>query len=216
MDLYWKYEVWARKRHSEIDSLFNATGCIYAMRRSLARPLPADTLVDDAILPLRAFFEGYRVILDPEAIAYDYPAVAGTEFRRRLRTLAGLWQVYARLPELFTSRDRMRYHFISHKFGRLMLPWAVSVFLVSTISLGPSRLRFFLVLAEAVCLLPAVCDWFVSSDSPLKRFTSPAKTLLVMNVASMASVAVFFVPASRLWTKTLMQAASGHAGATRD
>src|SRR5579863_144119 len=59
MDLYWRYEIWARQIHSRIDSLFTTTGCIYAMRRALAEPLPADTLSDDAVLPLRAFFRGY-------------------------------------------------------------------------------------------------------------------------------------------------------------
>src|SRR6516165_64885 len=47
-DLYWRYELWTRKRHSEIDSLFTATGCIYALRRELAVALPPDTLSDDA------------------------------------------------------------------------------------------------------------------------------------------------------------------------
>ena len=28
MDLYWRYEIWARGRQSAIDSLFNTTGCI--------------------------------------------------------------------------------------------------------------------------------------------------------------------------------------------
>ena len=125
MDLYWRYEVWAREKQSRIDSIFTATGCIYAMRRKLARPLPPDTLSDDAALPLLAFFKGYRVIFDPAAIAMDYPAVAGTEFRRRFRNLAGLWQTFARNPQLFSSGNRMRFHFLSHKFGRLMLPWAI-------------------------------------------------------------------------------------------
>jgi cellulose synthase/poly-beta-1,6-N-acetylglucosamine synthase-like glycosyltransferase len=205
MDLYWRYEVWARKRHSEIDSLFTATGCIYAMWRKLALPLPADTLIDDAVLPLRAFLKGYRVILDTNAIAYDYPAVAGSEFRRRLRTLAGLWQVWARLPELFTGRNRMRYHFLSHKFGRLMLPWAILLFLISTVFLPPSWVRLVLLCSEASWLLLAFCNSFVPPSSPLKRLTSPARTLLVMNIASMAAVAVFFVPATKLWNTTQMQ-----------
>ena len=37
--LYWRYEKWMRKRLSEIDSTFGATGCIYAMRRKLAPAL---------------------------------------------------------------------------------------------------------------------------------------------------------------------------------
>ena len=205
MDLYWRYEVWARKRHSEIDSLFNATGCIYAMRRELALPIPANTLIDDAMLPLRAFLGGYRIILDTQAIAYDYPAVAGTEFRRRLRTLGGLWQVSARLPQLFTAANRMRFHFLSHKFGRLVLPWAILLFLISSLFLPTSGFRTFLLGAEAAWLFLALANGLVPSGSSLKRLTSPARTLVVMNVAAICGLAVFFVPATKLWTQTPME-----------
>jgi hypothetical protein len=214
MDLYWRYEIWARKRHSEIDSLFNTTGCVYAIRRSLAQPLPADTLVDDAILPLGAFFQGYRVIFDSEAIAYDYPALPGNEFRRRMRTLAGLWQVHIRLPQLFTGRNRMRYHFLSHKFGRLILPWAILLFIVSTLFLPRSSMRVLLLAAESAWFLLAGCDVLLPRGSMLKRLTSPARTLLVMNLAAVAALAVFFVPASRLWTKANMQTDSPHSTAS--
>src|SRR6185436_6725197 len=66
MGLYWRYEVWARKQMTRIDSIFGATGCIYAMRRELVEPIPADTLTDDAAFPLSTFFRGYRMILDSE------------------------------------------------------------------------------------------------------------------------------------------------------
>ena len=49
MDLYWRYEVWARQQHSNIDSIFSTTGCIYAMRRDSGGPIPPDTLSDDAM-----------------------------------------------------------------------------------------------------------------------------------------------------------------------
>lgn len=202
MDLYWRYEVWARKRHSSIDSVFNATGCIYAMRRELAAPLPPDTLTDDAVLPLRAFFKGYRVVLDPEAIAFDYPAVANTEFRRRLRTLAGLWQVHARMPQLFTAHNRMRFHFLSHKFSRLVLPWAALLILASTVALPPSPFRTFLLLDELALILLAFLDCIVPGRSFLKRLSSPARTFVMMNAAALAAVSVFFLPATRLWLPT--------------
>ena len=214
MDLYWRYEIWARQIHSRIDSLFTTTGCIYAMRRALAEPLPADTLSDDAVLPLRAFFRGYRVIFDREAVAFDHPAVAGTEFRRRFRTLAGLWQVHARMPELFTRRNRMRFHFLSHKFTRLLMPWAILIFFCATFALPHGWLRTGLLSAGAVWLLLAASSGFISSNSPLKRLSSPARTLLVMNAAAMAAVAVFFVPANRLWTPTRVQASGTPAEAS--
>jgi len=207
MDLYWRYEIWARKQHSRIDSLFNTTGAVYAMRRSLAEPLPPDTLTDDAILPQRAFFRGYRIIFDPEAIAYDYPAVAGTEFRRRMRTLAGLWQVFRRHPQLFTS-GRMRWHFLSHKFGRLALPWTILAIYASTFALPPSGWRSFLLWNEAALPLLALLDRALPKGFFLKTLTSRARTFLVMNLAALAAVAVFFVPATKLWNPTRVKTLS--------
>ena len=202
MDLYWRYEIWARERQTAIDSIFNTTGCIYAMRRRLAAPIPPDTLSDDAALPLMAFFKGYRVIFDPAAIAVDYPAVAGTEFRRRLRNLSGLWQTFARHPQLFTSKNRMRLHFLSHKCGRLVLPWAVLAALAGPFALPSGPVKWILLCAEAAFFLLAFFDRFLPKGFPLKRLTSPARTFIAMNVASIMGLAVFFVEPTTLWRQT--------------
>lgn len=205
MDLYWRYEVWARKVHSDIDSIFTVTGCIYAMRRSLAVRIPPDTLSDDAMLNLNAFFQGYRVVFDPAAIAIDYPAKSGTEFRRRCRTLAGLWQVFARKPELFTSRDRMRLHFLSHKFGRLMLPWALIVVVAATFALPPTPFRQSMIWGDFVLLGLALVDLIVPHGFPLKRLTSPARMFLLMNAASIGALAVFFTKPDKFWAVTKVE-----------
>jgi biofilm PGA synthesis N-glycosyltransferase PgaC len=208
MDLYWRYEIWARERQARIDSIFNTTGCIYAMRRKLASPLRPDTLSDDAALPLMAFFKGYRVIFDPAAIAVDYPAVAGTEFRRRWRNLAGLWQTFARYPQLFGPKNRMWLHFLSHKFGRLILPWAILLAIMGTLLLPASPVRWCLAGAEALFLLLALLDRFFPKGFPLKRLSSPARTFVAMNAASMAGLAVFFIEPTRLWKPTRVKKAS--------
>jgi len=205
MELYWRLELWARERHSRIDSIFSTTGCIYALRRSLAAPLPPDTIADDGTMALRTFFKGYRVVFDPAAVAYDYPAAPGGEFRRRLRTLAGLWQLFVRLPELFTSTNRMRFHFLSYKFGRLMLPWAILLILISTAALPESSWRNFLLIDECILMGLAVLDQFMPRWFPLKRITSPARTFLAMNFAALLAVLVFFVPRESLWRPTRMQ-----------
>jgi len=205
MDLYWRYEVWVRKQHSRIDSIFATTGCIYAMRRDLAHAIPADTLSDDAALPLSAFFRGYRVVFEPAAVAIDHPAEAGTEFRRRWRTLAGLWQVFTRMPQLFTSRNRMRVHFLSHKFSRLMLPWAILIAVGATCALPGSPFRSWLLADECALVGLALLDAVVPERFFLKRLTSPARTFIVMNAASAAALAVFFIPPNRLWAPTRME-----------
>lgn len=205
MDLYWRYEVWARKQHSSIDSIFATTGCIYAMRRALAVPIPPDTLSDDAALPLGAFFRGYRVVFDPAAIAIDYPAKTGTEFRRRCRTLAGLWQVFVRMPWLFTSRNRMRVHFLSHKFGRLVLPWAILIAIGATVALPATSFRSWMIWNECALMLLALLDGIVPQWLPFKRITSPARTFLTMNAASIAALAVFFTSPDRFWATTRVE-----------
>ncbi|MEO8373553.1 MAG: glycosyltransferase family 2 protein, partial [Candidatus Solibacter sp.] len=130
--LYWKYEKWIRKQLSRLDSVPGATGCIYAMRRSLAAPLPPDTLNDDMYLPLGAFFRGYRVIFDESALAFDYPTGLSSEFRRKVRTLAGVYQIVGFYPALLGPRNRTWLHFFSHKLARLLMPWALVAAALST------------------------------------------------------------------------------------
>jgi poly-beta-1,6-N-acetyl-D-glucosamine synthase len=202
IDVYWRYEVWARDRHSRIDSTLVTTGCIYALRRSLAEPVPPDTLIDDAVIPMRVWFRGYRVVIDTEALAFDYGVVKGGEFRRKMRTLAGMWQACVRMPWLLTSANRMRMHFLAHKFGRLLLPWLILFGIGAALALPISAIRTTLLgIAVAVLLLAAV-DPLLPKKFFLRRVSSPARSFVVMNAASLLSVLVFFVPAKLLWKPT--------------
>lgn len=201
MDLYWRYEIWARKKHSAIDSLMGATGCIYAIRRELVQPLPVDTLSDDVLLPVRAFLSGRRVVIDGEAIAFDYPTKTGTEFPRKIRTLAGLWQIFARQPELFTSKNRMRTHFLAHKFGRLAMPWALLAFVIASIAMPDSWFRTTLLCGQAGVVLLAFLDRWMPAGI-LKKLTAAARAFLLMNAASLLAIRVFYVPPQNLWKRT--------------
>jgi cellulose synthase/poly-beta-1,6-N-acetylglucosamine synthase-like glycosyltransferase len=205
LDVYWRYELWVRRRHSEIDSIFNTTGAIYAVRRSLVSPLPADTLTDDAIIPLRVFFAGYRVIFDPEAVAWDWKAANPAEFKRKVRTLAGLWQVHRRMPQLFSSSNRMRAHFLPHKFGRLALPWCILAVYAATPLLPEAAVRNTLLVNEGLLLLiaavgPNVPKWF-----PLRRVFTAARTFVSMNVAAFLATFVFFRSAQTFWVAPTTQ-----------
>jgi cellulose synthase/poly-beta-1,6-N-acetylglucosamine synthase-like glycosyltransferase len=199
--LYWKYEKWIRKQLSRLDSIPGATGCIYAMRRSLARPLPPDTLVDDMFLPLGAFFAGYRVILDESARAFDYPTQLASEFRRKVRTLAGVYQVIGQYPALIGPGNRMWIHFVSHKLARLILPWALLAAAVSTLFL-PAPWRTWMGAAQALVYGLALADYVLPSVFPLKRLTSPLRTFLVLMAASLCAVCILFVPPRLLWGQT--------------
>lgn len=201
MDLYWRYELWARSRHSAIWSLFNTTGCLYAMRRELCRLLPPGTLGDDAVLPLGAYLQGFRIVFDPAAIAYDYATQTGTDWKRRMRTLSGMWQTYRIYPRLFLPH-RMWLHFFSHKLGRLLLPWALLVAIVASAFLPESPWKWAILAGEAAFFTAALLDPVLPRSLPGKRLMSLCRTFLVMNVAAFLSIKVFFVSPLSMWGTT--------------
>jgi cellulose synthase/poly-beta-1,6-N-acetylglucosamine synthase-like glycosyltransferase len=205
--LYWKYEKFIRKSLSRLDSIHGATGCIYAMRRSLAHPLLPDTLNDDMALPLGAFFDGYRVILDDSALAFDYPTALASEFRRKVRTLAGVYQVMGRFPRLLGPGNRMWIHFVSHKLARLLLPWALLAVAAATWFL-PAPWNLYAAIIQIACYGLALADYILPDRFPLKRLTSPARTFVVLMAASLCAVSILFVPARLLWGRTKVSAAA--------
>jgi biofilm PGA synthesis N-glycosyltransferase PgaC len=198
---YWRYEKWIRKHQSRIDSMLGATGCIYAMRSRLAEPLARDTILDDVDLPLGAFFQGYRIVMEESARAYDYPTSLESEFRRKVRTLAGVYQTLTRHPRLLTPRNRMWIHYVSHKLGRLLLPWALLVLVASSFGL-PGVWRTAALAAQAAFYGLAILDAVLPDAFPLKRLTSPARTFVVLMAAAWCAAFFPLLPRRRLWQTT--------------
>jgi poly-beta-1,6-N-acetyl-D-glucosamine synthase len=209
--LYWKYEKWMRKRLSRIDSVLGATGCIYAMRADLVAPLPPDTILDDVNLPLDAFFRGYRVILDESAKAYDYPTSLKTEFRRKVRTQAGVYQTIGDFPALLGPKNRMWLHFMSHKLGRLLLPWALLIVFVASFRL-PGPLGVAALAAQGVFYGLALLDLVLPERLLLKRVSSPIRIFVVLMLAALCAVSILFLPRTVLWKETRVAARAGTGG----
>jgi biofilm PGA synthesis N-glycosyltransferase PgaC len=201
MGLYWAYEKWIRRMHTRIHSIQAGTGCIYAMRRELAAPVPHDTLLDDSYLPLCAFFRGYRFVFDTGAVAYEYPTTLDAEFHRKVRTLAGIYQLVRIFPKLIGPGNRMWLHFVSHKLARLLAPFALILLAVSSFGL-PSPWMQLAVAAQAAFYLSAAADSRIPEGWPVKRVSSLTRTFVVLMAASLCAVAIFFVPARKLWKHT--------------
>lgn len=195
---YWKYERSIRLKLSAFDSIFGATGAYYAVRRELAVPIPANTLLDDMYLPLNAFFKGYRLVVDPRAKMYDYPTDLAGEFPRKVRTLAGNYQILRSYPQLLGPRNRLLPHFLSYKFGRLLLPFALLACAIASLCAG-GWLAVVSATAQVFLYLAAVADLWIPARSPLKRVTSPIRSFLVMMLATLCAISIWFVPPERLW-----------------
>ncbi|HEY2908081.1 MAG TPA: glycosyltransferase family 2 protein [Vicinamibacterales bacterium] len=129
--MYWRYEKELRRLESAVGSTLGATGAIYAIRRALWQPLPPDTILDDVLTPMRVVMSGYRVVFNEKARAFDRAAVdAEAESRRKVRTLAGNYQILRLEPSLLLPwRNPVWIQYLSHKVGRLAVPYAlVAVF----------------------------------------------------------------------------------------
>ena len=135
---YWRYEKWLRRHEGRIWSTLGATGAIYALRRSLWQPLPAETLLDDVLAPMRAVLKGWRVVFEEDATAEDRAAPDGAaEARRKRRTLAGNYQILAQEPRLLVPVvNPVWLQYVSHKVGRLIVPWALMAVFVTSAALA--------------------------------------------------------------------------------
>jgi poly-beta-1,6-N-acetyl-D-glucosamine synthase len=131
--LYWTYEKFLRRCESRIDSTLGATGAIYAIRRTLFDLIRPDTVLDDVLIPCRVVRQGYRVVFEPRAVAHDRPADPAAEFQRKVRTLSGNFQLFARERWLLDlRRNRLWLQTVSHKLLRLACPLLLFGALVSS------------------------------------------------------------------------------------
>lgn len=122
--VYWNYEKFIRRHEAALDSTIGATGAVYAIRRRLFRPIPPDTILDDVLIPMEVVRQGYRVLFEPRAVAFDRTsASARSEALRKTRTIAGNFQLFLTKPWLsLPFYNRLWLQTVSHKGLRLVIP----------------------------------------------------------------------------------------------
>jgi biofilm PGA synthesis N-glycosyltransferase PgaC len=187
--LYWKYEKWMRRNESRVWSTLGATGAIYAMRRECWSPLPAATLLDDVLAPMRAVLNGCRIVFEERAIAYDRTSAdAAAEVRRKKRTLAGNYQILVQEPRLLVPfLNPVWLQYLSHKVGRLLVPWALLVLLPVSLALARGSLFYSAALgAQLVCYGLAAVGALLHAR---ERFPRVAFTFVMMNLSALAGLA---------------------------
>jgi glycosyltransferase involved in cell wall biosynthesis len=162
--LYWKYETFLKRCDARLNALLGASGAIYGLRRNRFTAIPADTLVDDLVLPmLMRLKNDSQIVYDESVVAHEEtPADLFAEFRRRTRIGAGGFHSLATLwPLLSPARGWIAFTFLSHKVLRwvcpLLLVGAASMNLVLTdpiYKLGLSVQVAFYAVAAAGALAP--------------------------------------------------------------
>lgn len=205
--LYWRYEKWIRRNLNRVDAMLGATGAIYAIRRELTVPIPPEILLDDVYLPFIIAFQGFRIYFEDSAKAYDFPTSLQSEFRRKVRTQAGIYQILTKFPGLLWPGNQRFIHFLSHKLGRLLLPFAMIAALCSSFFIGEPW-RVIALLGQALFYGAGCVDFIVPEGIAFKRITAVIRAFLVLTAAAFCATTVFFLPAQRLWKETQVRAAS--------
>ncbi len=143
--LYYRYERFLQKRETLLGSMLGADGAMYAIRRSLFQPPPDDTILDDFVIAMEAARAGYRIIYEPEAIAYE-DAVPNlkSEFNRKSRIVAGAVQMMKRGLGIPNARQKLLwFQFLSHKFLRWVMPWILIALLLVNLRLVAADVHSF-------------------------------------------------------------------------
>jgi hypothetical protein len=165
---------------------------------------------------MRAVLTRRRVVFEPLALAFDAtPADSIGEAQRKVRTLAGNFQLLWLEPRLlvpFVNPVWLQY--VSHKIGRLVVPYALLALLTASLALA-GRHSVYAAALSAQCvfyLLGGYGAWFerraqlrVSRQSParlamprvhpphgrswLDRTARIAFTFILLNVAAVAALA---------------------------
>jgi cellulose synthase/poly-beta-1,6-N-acetylglucosamine synthase-like glycosyltransferase len=185
---YWSFDRQLKIWESNAGNTVSATGAIYAIRRSLFQDVPAG-VTDDFATSTRVIVQGYRLVFEPNAIAYEHVARnQQREFRRKVRIITRGLAAVVLMRELLNP---FRYGFyalqlFTHKVLRrlIYIPlllifisnfWLLSsgVFYILTllgqlVVYGLAALGFFLLrtgrsLPHVVALPTYVCMVYVAS-----------------------------------------------------
>jgi cellulose synthase/poly-beta-1,6-N-acetylglucosamine synthase-like glycosyltransferase len=199
VSFYWRYEKFMRRHENRTDSTVGATGAIYAIRRALFEPIPADTILDDVLVPLRIVRRGYRVLFDATARAIDEPsATARQEFVRKARTTAGMFQLFCRERWLLNPfRNRLWLETLSHKGLRLAAPLLQAVVLACSIGLRDVPLYRLMLLGQCAFYGAALAGWALGhrAASPEPRapmcFLSVPYAICLLNWATVVGFVRF-------------------------
>ena len=201
MGLYWRVEKKIREWESASGSVVGATGALYAARRALLVPVPADTILDDVFLPLHVARQGARVVFDGRARAWDNPDLgAGREFHRKVRTLTGNYQLLQIAPWLLKDDNPLRFRFISHKLLRLVVPFALATMLVTSLAVAQPFYRIAFV-AQLFFYALSLLALTRAQLGPVARLANAALTLIVLNTAAVVAFANFLTGRKEVWVR---------------
>jgi hypothetical protein len=94
----------------------------------------------------------------------------------------------------------MRFHFVSLKIGRLLLPYLLAVVFLSACLLR-EWWRWWAITPQIVFWALALIDPLFPAGSLFKKVTAMPRAFAVLVFSAVCALKIFFVPARRLWVE---------------
>lgn len=187
--LYWRYESCLKAYDSAVSSVMGVPGEIWAARRSAYVPSDPDSYIEDFVASLRMVEAGWRVVFEPEALAFEEASPSlRAEWTRRTRMSAGGWQSLAQLPGMLRHESKLlTFQYISHR----MLRWIVtpSLFLllfVANLGLVSSPLYAYILGVQLAFYTLAGVGWFLAASGRGVRWLAAPFYICMLNAAALA------------------------------
>lgn len=148
-DLYWRYDTWLKGLESRTGSVVSAHGGLYGIRRHLYQAPPDGAVTDDFIISTAVIAQGYRLVFEAEARAWELPVpTAKREFGRRVRLMTrGIRAVVQRRTLMNPFRNGF-YAIVlfTHKVVRRLLFVPLLIGFGATAALSPDHLGYSIAL----------------------------------------------------------------------
>ena len=205
LEVYRRLENFVRLSESRVHSSVGATGALFAVRRALMRQLPRDTILDDLAIPLSVMRQGYRCILETGAKCSERENVThGQEFTRKVRTLAGNYQAFARQGwALIPFVSPVWWMALSHKVLRLLCPLLLVTLLFSSAAAAwrGDAAGEWLLAGQGVFYLAALCGRLAPARMRRGKTFAPYSFCMLNLAALVAPFAYFTGRAGVRWHK---------------
>jgi cellulose synthase/poly-beta-1,6-N-acetylglucosamine synthase-like glycosyltransferase len=183
--IYWKYETLLRRLESRCGLLLNASGQIMAFRTNLFRPFEC-RYGDDCMIPLDMVLQGYKVVHEDRAVAYDtFPSTIKAELKARqrmtLRNITGRMSKYKLLnPCRFPLAS---FSILSHKLLRWLTPYFMISLLFFNLCLAKGgHFYVFTLCCQIMFYFLGVIGFIAAKHNHRLPIASPAFSFILANI----------------------------------
>jgi len=149
---FWNYENFTKVMQSRIRTISGCCGCIYSVRREAYTPLAPD-VISDLVQPLHVIRQGYRVVFEDRALAYEETTQStAEEFWMRVRVVTRGIRGLLSVPTLLMPwrLGWVSFQLWSHKLLRWLVPFFLMILLGSNLFLWQHSFHRLFLQAQGV------------------------------------------------------------------